>query len=85
MRAVAEGYVFVLDGRIGFAFHVNDEVLHVTGVVAFRIVESVLLAIRIEMRAGGFEVWRIALGTLMEVDGVLAGRQIVEMKLEGNA
>jgi|SRR5208337_62567 len=84
MRAVAEGHVFVFHGGIGFAFHVNREVRHVAGVMAFGVVETVLLAVGIEMRAGGFEVWRIALGILMEVDGVLAGRQIVKMKLEGN-
>jgi len=85
MRAVAESYVFVLQGRVGFAFHVDGEVQHVAGVVAFGIIESVLLAIGIEMRAGGFEVGRIALRVLVEVDGVLAGRQVVKMKLEGNA
>ena len=34
------------------------------------------------MRAGGFEVGGIALGVLMKVDGVLAGRKIVKVKLE---
>src|SRR5947209_20504081 len=36
------------------------------------------------MSAGGLEVGAIALWSLMEVDGVLAGRQIVKMKLEGD-
>jgi hypothetical protein len=37
------------------------------------------------VRAGGFEVGAIALGILMEVDGVFAGREAVEMKLKGHA
>jgi hypothetical protein len=50
--------------------------------MAFGILEAVLLALGIEVRAGGFEVGRIALRILMKVDGVLAGRQVVKMKLE---
>jgi len=84
--AVAEGYVAILESdSVGLALDTDGEVSHVAGVVAFGIIESVLLALRIEMRTGGFEIGRIALGVLMEVDGVLAGRQVVEMEFEFNA
>ncbi len=83
--AVAEGHVFVFHGGIGFALHIDCEVQHVAGVVAFGVIEPVLFAVGIEMRPGGLEVGRIALRILMEVNGVLAGRQVVKMKLQGNA
>jgi hypothetical protein len=82
---VAESNVVIFHFPVGFAFRVDGKVLHVSGVVAFRIFESVLLALRIEMSAGGLEVGTVALGSLMKVDGVLAGRQIVKMKLQGDA
>jgi len=82
--AVTEGYIFVFHGGIGFAFHVDSEVQHVAGVVAFGVLESVLLAFGIEMRARGLEVWPIALWILMKVDGMLARGEIVQVKLEGN-
>jgi len=81
----AESYVGVLKFRIGLAFSVDGKVLHVAGVVAFGIVESMLFAFGIEMAAGRLEVGRIALGSLMKVNGVLAGRKIVKFKLEAGA
>lgn len=53
--------------------------------VAIGTVEAVLLAPGIEMSAGGFEVRGIALGILVKVDGVLAGRQVVKVKLEADS
>jgi hypothetical protein len=50
--------------------------------MAFGVLQAVLLGVGIEMRARGFEVGSIALGVLMEVDGVLTGRKIVKVKLE---
>ena len=82
--AVAESYVFVIEFGGGFAFGVDSEVQHVAGVMAFGILEAVLLGVGIEMRASGFEVGGIAFGILMEVDGVLAGRKAVKMKLESD-
>ena len=82
--AVAQSYVVVLEFCIGLTIRVDDEVLHVASVVAFGILQAVLLAIGIEMRAGRLEVGGIALGVLVEVDGVLAGREIVQVKLKGN-
>ncbi len=53
--------------------------------VAVGIIETVLLAIGIEVSTGGFEVGAFALGDLMEVDGMFSGREIVEFELEGDA
>jgi hypothetical protein len=83
--AFAEGDVIILQHCLSVSFSVDGEVLHVTGVVAFGIIESVLLAFWIEMRSGRFEVGSVALGVLVEVDGVLAGRQIVKHQLEADA
>ncbi len=50
--------------------------------VAIGTVEAVLLAVRIEMRACGLEVWRIAFRDLMEVNRVLARREIFEVEVQ---
>ncbi len=85
MRAVAESHVVVLQFRIGLAFRVDGKVLHVPGVVAFGILEPVLLGFGIEMRASRFKIGAIALGSLMKVNGVFSGRQIVKVKLQAGA
>ena len=81
MGAFAKSHFFILELGIGLALSIDGKVLHIAGVVAIGIVESVLLALGIEMPSGGLEVGAIALGRLMKVDGVLAGREIVKMKL----
>jgi hypothetical protein len=83
--AVGEGDVGILERNIGFTGCADGEVLHVSGVMAFGIVEAVFLAVGIEMRAGGFEIRSIAIGILVKVDGVLAWREIVDMNLEVDA
>ena len=75
--------VFETDGR--FAIGAHGEVFHVASVVAVGIIETVLLAIGIEMSAGRFEVGALALGDLMEVDGMLSWGEIVEMKFESDS
>ena len=47
--------------------------------MSFRVLKPVLLPIRIEMRARRFEVWRIALGILMNMNRVLAGRKALQL------
>ena len=66
----------------GFAVCVDGEVHHVTSVMAFGILQAVLFAVWIEVRTGGLEVGTIALGVLMKVDAVCAGRQIVQLYIE---
>jgi hypothetical protein len=82
MRVAAEIYVLVLKLCAGLASGVDGEVSHVTGVMTLGVIESVFFAVGIEVRTGGFEVGAIALGILMEVDGVFARRKAVEMKLK---
>src|SRR5882724_758046 len=84
MAVVAESYVLVHDLDFGFAFGVYGKVVHVSGMMAFGILQAVLLSIRIKMWAGRLEIRRIALRLLMEVQRVLPGRQVVEAKLHGN-
>jgi hypothetical protein len=85
VRPLAEGYVFVLDAGVRFSLRIDGKVQHIAGVMAFRIVESMLFAVGIKVRAGRLEIGSITLWVLMKVDGVLAGRQIMEMQLEADA
>ena len=84
MRSITEGHVFVLYTRARFSLRIDGKVQHVAGVVAFRILESVLFAVGIEVRARRLEIGSIALWVLMEMDGVLAERKIVQLQLEGD-
>src|ERR1035441_5001444 len=63
------------------AIRAHGEVGMVSGVVTFRIFQAVLLAIGIEMRSRRFEVRSFALGVLMKVNGVVAGRQILQIDI----
>ena len=86
VRAFPEGYVVVLRlDSVSLALRVDCEILHVAGVVAFGILQPMLLGFGIEVRARGLEVRSIALWVLMKVDAVLAGREVVELKLEAYA
>jgi len=80
--AVAERHIFILQFRIGLAFGVDGEVQHVAGMMALGVLQAVLLAVGIEMRAGRLEVGGVAFGVLMEVNGVFAGGKIVQAKLQ---
>jgi len=85
VSVIAEVHVLVGEADLCFSIGANSEVGHVAGVVAIGTVEAVLLPVRIKMRASGFEVWRIALRVLMEVDGVLAWRKIFEVEFQAYA
>src|SRR5579872_6920160 len=50
--------------------------------VSFRILQAMLLVIGIEMASGRLEVWPIALGSLMDVDGMVARRQVLKVELD---
>ena len=83
--AVAQCYIVVQHlYSIDSALSIDREIAHITSVVAFGIIESVLLTFRIEMWTGGFEVWAIALRVLMKVDSVLARWEIMKFKLEAD-
>ena len=83
--AFAQRDIRISDAGLRLAIVVNDEILHVAGVRSFRIVEPVLFAVWIEMRAGRLEVGRIALGILMNMNSVLTGGHIVQVELDLDA
>jgi hypothetical protein len=85
VRAVRESDVFVLDACVRFSFHIHREVQHVSGMVAFGILQPVLLTVGIEVWACGLEIGSIALGILMKVDGMLAGWKVVQVELKRHA
>src|SRR5581483_7199570 len=80
MIVIAKGYVFVDYRGLGGTLGIHREVRHVSGVVALRIVQAMLLALRIEMRTGRLEIRRIALGVLMNMDCVFPGRKILQVE-----
>jgi|SRR5215831_7534059 len=75
--------VFQLGSRL--AIGADGEVLHITGVMAVGIVEAVLLALGIEVAAGGFEIRAFTLRNLVKVEGVLSRREIMQVQLKGHA
>src|SRR5262249_3721593 len=85
MLIVAQADAFGQHGGLGFAVGVHNEIGNVAGMRPLRVVEAMFLAVRIEMRAGGLEVWAFALGGLMNVNAVVAWRQIMHIELGGNA
>lgn len=84
VRTFAKSYVFVFKAGVRLSFHIDSEVQHVAGVVAFGILQAVFLVLGIEMWPRRLEVRRIALGILMEVNRMLAGRQIMKIQFEAN-
>ncbi len=85
MAVAAERDVFILPLEMRFAVRAHREVGVVTGVVTFRILQSMLLPIGIEMASRGLEVRGVALRVLMKVDTMFAGRQIFEIDFHLNA
>ena len=73
--------VVILHGRFRRAVFLDGDVRQVAGVMALGVLKTMLPAGGIEVGPGRFEVGRIALGILMEVHRVLAGRQVVERQL----
>ena len=65
---------------LGGAVRANQEVRHIAGMGASRIIRTVFFPIRVEMTARRGELRRIAFSGLMNVDGMLAGRQVREIE-----
>jgi len=61
------------------------EVGVIAGVVTFRILQSMFLAIGIEVASRGFEVGGLALCILMKMDGMFAGWKILEIDFHPDA
>src|SRR5205085_9863602 len=74
-----QGHVRIIDRDFRLAGMLNDEVIHVTGMRSFGILQAVLLPFRIEMWACGLEVRRITFRVLMNMDGVLAGLKTLQL------
>src|ERR1700704_3647746 len=85
MAVFAERDVFILCFEMGFAVCADREIGIVTIVVAFGILQSMLLAIGIEVRSRGLEVRGVALRVLMKVDGMHAGGQILEIEFHSDS
>ena len=77
--------VVVSEFHGSFAVSADAEVHHVASVVAFGILQAVLLAVWIKVWTGGLEVGTIAFGVLMEVNAVFARRQIMKLYIEYHA
>lgn len=78
-------HIFVDDLRLGLAIGIHSEILHIAGVMTLGILKSVLLVVRVEMGAGRLEIWGIALCILVDVNGMLSRRQIVQGELDHHA
>src|ERR1700756_3675598 len=81
-RAVLERDIGILQLSLRLAVGSYCEVLHVAGVMSFGIVETMLLALGVEMPPGRLEVGPFAFRSLVEVDGVFSRREIVQLQLE---
>ncbi len=79
MAVAAERDVRVLPLEMRFAFGVDGKVWTVASVMALRILQSMLLTVRIEMRPRGLEVRGVALRVLVKVDGMFTRRQILDI------
>jgi len=85
MAVAAERDVLILPLEMSFAVRAHREVGVVASVVTFRILQSMLLPVGIEVASRGLEVRGVALRVLMKVDSMFAGRQIVEIHFHPNA
>jgi hypothetical protein len=81
----AQIHAFVHDHQIRFPLGIHGEIVHVTGVGTVGILEAVLLAVGVEMGASRFEIRRFALGILVDVNGVFAGWQVLQVQLDLDA
>ena len=83
-NAGLQGNAVIRHLLVGGSVAVDREVQHVSGVRPFRIAQPVVLAFRIEVPAGGLEVGRSALRYLVEVNGMQARRQVLEVEIDAN-
>ncbi len=81
LAARAQHHVSILHSRLRRAILLDGEIRHVPGMMALRVLKTMLLARGIEVRPSRFEVGRIALGILMEMHCVLAWWQVLEREL----
>ena len=77
-----EGDAGYVEGGIGGAVGTDDDVGQIAVVVAVGIKGAVLFLVGIEVGPDGAEVWRGADRVGVEVDSVLAGRQVFEGEVD---
>src|SRR5262249_10867612 len=85
VRIIAHGDIGRHHRTLRLSLHIGDEVRYVAGMGALCALQSMMLAIGIEVSTRGFEVRPFALRSLMHVDGMIARRQIVQIQLDGHA
>ena len=83
IRIAAQVYVWIGNRGLRRAVRRDRDVLHVTGVMAFRVLQAMLLPLWIKVWACGLEVRRIAFCVLMKMDSMFSGRQILSVQLNG--
>jgi hypothetical protein len=81
---VAESYVWRDYGNVGCAIGTDDE-RKIRNVACGSAIVAMLSATGIEVRASGFEVGRVAFSDLMNVNGVFARRQILDVERDFDA
>jgi len=86
VAVVAERDVRSNDGRVSGAVGADDQ-REVRDVACGKAAGGVIVvaAVGIEMRTGGLEVRAFALGELVDVEGVFAGRKIFDVELDADA
>ena len=85
MAVAAEIHVLIVEIDRSFALGVDGEIVHVSGVVSVRVLQPMLLGVRIEVRPGGLEVGSFALGDGMKMNCVLPGRHVIKRKPQVDA
>ncbi len=80
VAVVAHIHGLVYERLLGGDTFCNGEIRHVPSVRALWVPQSMFLVVRIEVRACGLEVRHVAFWILMNMDGVLAGGEIIEIQ-----
>src|SRR6516165_2865165 len=83
--AIAQIYQRSLECVLRRAVTLDREVRHVTRMRPLWVLQPMVLLVRIEMWAGRRERWPLTLGRLVNVRGMLAGRQVLEVERNRNA
>jgi hypothetical protein len=82
--ANAQRYTWILQRVLRSAVSLDSEVRHITRMRSLRILQSVVLLARIEMWTSRGERWSLTLGELVNMCGMLAGRQVLEVERNRN-
>src|SRR5262249_1517626 len=81
IRTFAERDILILELTAGLPVCIDAEIRHVASVVAFGVLQAVFFGTRIEVRSSRLKIRPFTLRNLMEMNGMLSGRQVVEIEL----